>query len=110
MTSQRESLRVVLPAFNEEIRLPLSLHRVREFFSPSKRPCEVLVVDDGSRGRTPAVVRDFTDSWPQLRLISLSRNYGKGSAVRAGMLAATGGRRLFTDTDLSTPLEELSNL
>lgn len=110
VTSQRESLSVVMPAFNEEIRLPLSLRRVREFFSSSERPYEVLVVDDGSWDRTPAVVREFADSWPQLRLISLSRNQGKGAAVRAGMLAATGGRRLFTDADLSTPLEELSNL
>ena len=110
MTSKQSSLSVVVPAFNEEGRLPLSLRRVREFFNGSERPYEVLVVDDGSGDRTPAVVRESADSWPQLKLISLSRNQGKGAAVQAGMLAASGKRRLFTDVDLSTPLEELSKL
>ncbi len=110
MNGQQPSLTVVMPAFNEEGRLPLSLRRIREFFNYSERSYEVLVVDDGSWDRTSAVVREFANSWPQLKLISLSRNQGKGAAVQAGMLAATGKRRLFTDADLSTPLDELSKL
>lgn len=110
MSAAQPLLSVIVPAFNEAARLPLSLARMREFFDASERPYEVLVVDDGSHDQTPTLVLEAASSWPQLRLISLPRNQGKGAAVQAGMLAASGGRRLFTDADLSTPLGELAKL
>ncbi len=110
MSAVRPLLSVIVPAFNEELRLGPSLDRMRAFLESSGRSYEVLVVDDGSRDQTAALVLAAAGSWSQLRLISLPGNQGKGAAVRAGMLAASGSRRLFTDADLSTPLEELAKL
>lgn len=110
MSGPGQSLSVVVPAFNEEARLGPSLHRIRAVLEMSDRPYEVLVVDDGSVDGTAALVREGAGAWPELRLVSLPQNQGKGAAVRAGMLAAVGARRLFTDADLSTPLDELAKL
>lgn len=110
MSAVRPLLSVIVPAFNEESRLGPSLDRMRAFLESSGRSYEVLVVNDGSRDQTPAMVLEAAASWTQLRLISLPENRGKGAAVKAGMLAAAGSRRLFTDADLSTPLEELAKL
>ncbi|MHB1525285.1 MAG: dolichyl-phosphate beta-glucosyltransferase [Candidatus Dormibacteria bacterium] len=110
MSGAAPMLSVIVPAFNEAARLGPSLERMRTFLESSQRPYEVLVVDDGSQDQTAALVTEAASSWPHLRLISLPRNQGKGAAVKAGMLAASGARRLFTDADLSTPLQELGKL
>ena len=68
---------------------------------------EMIVVDDGSRDSTVAVVEQFMAHAPELRLIRFSQNRGKGAAVRAGMMAATGAVVLFSDAALSTPIEEV---
>jgi len=70
----------------------------------------VLVVDDGSRDATVEIAREKARCWPQLRVIPQGVNRGKGAVVRAGMLAARGDLRLFSDADLSTPIEELEKL
>ncbi len=103
-------LSVVVPAFNEELRLPPSLDRIHDFLAARDWRYEVVVADDGSRDRTAELVRQRARTWPQLRLVALPENRGKGAAVQAGMLAATGRRRLFTDADLSTPIEEMDRL
>ena len=105
-----ELLSVVIPAYNEEARLPATLERVREYLDRSPEPYEVIVVDDGSEDGTLRIAREAAAAWPQLRVIGLGRNQGKGAAVRAGMLEAGGGVRLFSDADLSTPIEELPRL
>ncbi|MGC1406318.1 MAG: dolichyl-phosphate beta-glucosyltransferase [Candidatus Dormiibacterota bacterium] len=103
-------LSLIVPAFNEETRLPPSLALIRGELDQAGRVYQVIVVDDGSRDGTSEMVEQAKLTWPQLQLIVLDRNQGKGAAVRAGMLAATGRLRLFTDADLSTPLPEMLKL
>ncbi|MGA9775252.1 MAG: dolichyl-phosphate beta-glucosyltransferase [Candidatus Dormiibacterota bacterium] len=110
MISHDLPLSVVVPAFNEEARLPLSLERIRRHLDGGGRRYEVLIVDDGSIDGTGELVRAKIADWPELHLLRLPRNQGKGAAVRAGMLQVSGMRRLFTDADLSTPIEELAKL
>lgn len=103
-------LSVVIPAYNESSRLPTTLARLRDYLDSAGEPYEVLVVDDGSSDDTVAQAEAAAAEWPQLCVLRLSRNKGKGAAVRAGMLAASGEQRLFTDADLSAPIEELPKL
>ncbi len=70
----------------------------------------MIVADDGSIDGTARLVQARARQWPQLRLVRLGRNAGKGAAVRAGMLAARGDLRLFTDADMSTPIDQLPRL
>ena len=100
-------LSVVIPAFNEARRLPATLARVGEHLAAQGRPHEILVVDDGSADGTADVARA---GGVDVRVLRHEPNRGKGYAVRRGMLAATGARRLMTDADLSTPIEELARL
>ena len=100
-------LSVVIPAFNEARRLPATLARVGEHLAAQGRPHEILVVDDGSADGTADVARA---GGADVRVLRHEPNRGKGYAVRRGMLAATGARRLMTDADLSTPIEELARL
>jgi dolichyl-phosphate beta-glucosyltransferase len=101
---------IVIPAFNEAIRLPASLDRIEKFLSSHRLPAEVIVVDDGSRDGTADVVRQHATRWPLLRLVVAGANAGKGAAVRLGMAAATGRYRVFSDADLSVPIEDLEKL
>jgi len=88
---------VVIPAFNEATRLPSYLEEVVGFFDGRGEPYEVLVVDDGSTDATVETVRATAARQPTVRVLPLGRNRGKGAAVRAGMLVATGALRMFTD-------------
>lgn len=106
----RIDLSVVIPAFNEEERLPAFLDSVLEWPAKQGRRFEVVVVDDGSRDRTAEVALARCADHPNLRVISLSRNCGKGAAVRTGMLAARGSFRLFADADGATAISELPRL
>jgi dolichyl-phosphate beta-glucosyltransferase len=102
------ALSVVIPAYNEAQRLPRSLERLRSFLDARGARYEILVADDGSRdGTAAAAARAGADA---VRVLEGGTNRGKGHAVRRGMLAATGQRRLMTDADLSTPIEELQRL
>jgi dolichyl-phosphate beta-glucosyltransferase len=103
----RPDLSIVIPAFNEERRLGPSLEALRAFVRRRRLRAEVLVVDDGSSDGTAALVRQRAKAFPGLRLVAQPRNLGKGAAVKAGVLASRGQRILFSDADLSTPLEEL---
>jgi dolichyl-phosphate beta-glucosyltransferase len=98
----------VIPAYDEAQRLPRSLARLQEFLGARGTSYEIVVVDDGSRDGTVAVAR--AAGGPELRVLEGDRNRGKGHAVRRGMLAAGGERRLMTDADLSTPIEDLVRL
>lgn len=103
-------LSIVIPAYNEESRLPGSLKVVRSYLEGAGEPYEVLVVDDGSQDSTPGLLDALRPAWPQLQVLRLDSNRGKGAAVRQGMLRARGRLRLFSDSDLSTPIEEMEKL
>ncbi len=108
MTRPRWS--VVIPAFNEADRLPPYLEEVVGYLEGSGAPWEVIVVDDGSTDATADVGLSASRTHRHVRLLALGRNAGKGAAVRAGMLAATGEYRLFADADGATPIGELKRL
>jgi dolichyl-phosphate beta-glucosyltransferase len=103
-------LSIVVPAFNEEQRLPKSLQSIRAYLQSRSLRAEVLVVNDGSTDATAKVVEVSRSGFPELRLITNDRNRGKGFSVRHGMLEAQGEIALFTDADLSTPIEEADKL
>lgn len=109
MTSTPE-LSIVIPSFNEEVRLPASLGKIAEYIRDRRPNTEVLVVDDGSTDRTAAVAESLRDRIPGLRVISNGINRGKGFSVKHGSLEATGEVVLFTDADLSAPIEEAEKL
>jgi glycosyltransferase involved in cell wall biosynthesis len=103
-------LSMVIPAYNEARRLPPTLARLRDYLDAGPDSYQVLVVDDGSDDDTVAVARGVASEWPQLEVLTLPHNQGKGAAVREGMLHARGALRAFSDADLSTPIEELPRL
>lgn len=105
----RPLVSVVIPAYNEERRLPQTLARVHEYLSAQNYPSELLVVDDGSTDNTVRVVQDFARDHAAVQLIQ-NDHRGKGYTVRTGMLAARGHIVLFSDADLSTPIEDLEKL
>jgi glycosyltransferase involved in cell wall biosynthesis len=97
---------IVIPAFNEQARIGATLERVMECSRTRGWKAEVLVVNDGSRDRTAAIVSAAALQYPNLRLIENPGNRGKGYSVRNGMLQARGAIVMFTDADLSAPIEE----
>ena len=102
---------IVIPAYNEELRLPATLESILKRMAESGVPeYEVLVVDDGSSDGTAAVAERFHGERPQVRLLRNPGNRGKGYSVRHGMLEARGEWILFTDSDLSAPIEEVDKL
>jgi dolichyl-phosphate beta-glucosyltransferase len=103
-------LSVVVPAYNEERRLPPTLINMIDFFDRLGLSYEVLVVDDGSSDGTSEIVRKFERVREQVRLIQLPKNYGKGHAVRLGVLNSRGKKILFADADGATPIEEFHRL
>jgi dolichyl-phosphate beta-glucosyltransferase len=106
-------LSIVIPSYNEEKRLPRTLNRIREYFSGRPLPLdqiEVIVVDDGSSDGTVRVAQEWAAKWSSVRLLSNDGNRGKGYSVRNGMLQARGRLALFTDADLSAPIEESEKL
>jgi dolichyl-phosphate beta-glucosyltransferase len=103
-------LSMVIPAYNEARRLPPTLARLRDYLEAGADTYEVLVVDDGSTDDTVFVAQAVAREWPQLEVLTLPQNQGKGAAVREGMLHARGALRAFSDADLSTPIEELPRL
>lgn len=103
-------LSIVIPSFNEEKRLPATLERVADYIKASGRKTEVIVVDDGSTDRTKEVAESFRGRIENLRVVSNGQNRGKGYSVRHGSLEAQGKIVLFTDADLSAPIEEADKL
>jgi glycosyltransferase involved in cell wall biosynthesis len=103
-------LSIIIPSYNEEVRLPETLQRIAEYLPTLRLRTEVLVVDDGSTDRTAAVAESFHGKLTGLRVLSNGTNRGKGYSVRHGMLEAQGDMVLFTDADLSAPIEEAEKL
>lgn len=99
-------LSIIIPAHNEEHRLPPTLKTIDAFLSHQPYESEVVVVENGSQDLTAVVTEAFAADHPRVRLLR-ERGRGKGLAVRRGMLEATGQFRFFCDSDLSMPIEEL---
>jgi glycosyltransferase involved in cell wall biosynthesis len=99
---------IVVPAFNEAERIGDSIRKIDAFVRQSPISFEVIVVDDGSVDKTASVVSHV--QMKRLRLIRNNENHGKGYTVRQGVLAASGKYVLFTDADLSAPIDELNKL
>lgn len=104
------SVAVVIPAYNEAARIEPTLQAIVSCLRGWGRVFEVLVVDDGSRDETSAVVEGLRSDLRELRLIRLAQNQGKGYAVRTGVLNTRHDLILMCDADLATPIEELARL
>ncbi|MFH0937839.1 MAG: dolichyl-phosphate beta-glucosyltransferase [Planctomycetota bacterium] len=102
------TLSVVIPAYNESRRIKQTFREIREWLDKHfSQRYEVIVVDDGSRDNTVALVEEEAAQWPNLRLLRQPKNFGKGAAVRRGCLDARYEYVLFMDADHATPIEEL---
>jgi len=101
---------IVIPAFNEAHRIPATLESVVSCIRARGWSAEVVVVDDGSTDATAQVVRAFVEHAPEVRLMQNPGNRGKGYSVRSGLLNALGEVVMFTDADLSAPMEEAQGL
>jgi dolichyl-phosphate beta-glucosyltransferase len=101
---------IIIPAYNEGARLGKTLDRVLAYVAGQNWDAEVIVVNDGSRDQTPGLVHEYATSNSRLRLLENPGNHGKGYSVRNGMLNASGDLLLFSDADLSSPIEESPKL
>jgi len=110
MNPSSPDLSIIIPSYNEELRLPATLDRIAAYLQTYRGIGEVLVVDDGSKDGTAAVAEYFRIKIPALRVVSNGANRGKGYSVRHGMQEARGKIALFTDADLSAPIEEAGKL
>lgn len=101
---------IVIPAFNESARIVSSLDRILDHVERQHWKAEIIVVNDGSLDGTADIIREYSRNYPSLRLLENPGNCGKGFSVRHGVLEAAGEVILFTDADLSSPIEEASKL
>jgi glycosyltransferase involved in cell wall biosynthesis len=107
---QRPSISIVIPAYNEGARISKALGEVLRVVRERAWNAEVLVVNDGSTDRTAAIVAEFAQVNPEVRLLNNRENRGKGFSVRHGVLNAVGEIVMFTDADLSAPMAEAERL
>jgi dolichyl-phosphate beta-glucosyltransferase len=103
-------LSVVIPAYNEESRIPPTLEKLHRYLKDRYGDFEIIVVDDGSSDNTPSAVENLGQKLDGIRLVRYAENRGKGYAVRTGVLASRGTLVLMCDADLSTPIEEIEKL
>ncbi len=103
-------LSIVIPAYNESARIEAALASVLDCVDARSWDADILVVDDGSTDNTPTIVQQWMEQHPRLHLIQNPGNRGKGYSVRNGLLQAAGEIVMFTDADLSAPIEEAERL
>jgi len=101
---------IVIPAYNESARIPATLHSVIACVRANSWPAEIIVVNDGSTDSTAQLVLEIAVEAPEVRLVQNPGNRGKGYSVRSGILQAVGEIVMFTDSDLSAPIEEADRL
>ena len=101
---------VIIPAYNESRRIVTTLNQVLSFIASNGWDAELIIVNDGSRDDTPEIVQQYAQRNPMMRIIENPGNRGKGYSVRNGMLNARGKILLFSDADLSAPIEEATKL
>jgi glycosyltransferase involved in cell wall biosynthesis len=106
MTNHAEPLlSIIIPAYNEEHRLPKSLDKIVTFVHGQSEPMEVLIVENGSTDRTTAIAEEYASEYPFIRVLHSQK--GKGAAVKSGMMAGRGRYLFICDSDLSMPIEEV---
>jgi dolichyl-phosphate beta-glucosyltransferase len=108
--TRRPDLSIVIPAYNEESRIEPTIRDMVGYCRGARRTFELILVDDGSQDGTSTVGSRLADEFPELRLIRLAANHGKGYAVRTGVVNAIGRSVLFADADGATPIEEIERL
>lgn len=101
---------IIIPAYNESQRIIASLDKIIAYATEQNWGAEIIVVNDGSRDNTAELVREYAKAHPMVKLIENPGNRGKGYTVRNGMMHAHGDILLFTDADLSSPIEESRKL
>jgi len=106
----RPTYSIVIPAFNEDARIEATLQKINAYVSAQNWDAETIVVNDGSNDRTVQIVERYASQNSRMQLISNPGNRGKGYSVRNGMLHASGEILLFSDADLSSPIEEAPKL
>ncbi|MCA1637362.1 MAG: glycosyltransferase family 2 protein [Acidobacteria bacterium] len=106
------TLSIIIPAFDEQARLGETIKKILNFVQRENLATELIVVDDGSNDATLEVAKKNLAEFPRIKtnVIRYEENRGKGYAVRKGLLASTGDIAIFSDADLSTPIEELPKL
>lgn len=110
MDSPRPIYSIIIPAYNEGSRVGATLEKVLAYAAERGWDAEIIAVDDGSRDNTSEIVRGYAEKNPRLRLLENPGNRGKGYSVRNGMVHAQGEILLFSDADLSSPIEEAEKL
>lgn len=103
-------LSIIIPAYNEEKRLPPSLRKIYQWLKKQKISSEIIIVDDGSTDGTLEVVRSWQKKIKKLKIITYKTNRGKGYAVKKGVLVSKGDLVIFVDADLSTPIDQAQKL
>ena len=106
------AISIIIPAFEEEDRLSDSARKILSYIEKEKLSAEFIVVDDGSKDKTAEIARKVCNDFPDLqtKVIRYEQNRGKGYAVKTGFIASRASIALFSDADLSTPIEELPKL
>lgn len=107
---EKIDISVVIPAYNEERRIGPTLEKVYGYFISESPDFEIIVVDDGSRDKTSEITETFSKKYQEIKVFTHKENRGKGAAVKTGILNSKGRLVLFSDSDLSTPIEELQKL
>ena len=107
---KKYDLSIVIPAFNEEKRISGTLEKIHGYIQKHHINAEIIVVNDGSSDKTGQVVKNIFKNIADSVFLDLKKNFGKGYAVKQGVLFAQGKTILFTDADNSTPIEELPKL
>jgi len=103
-------LSVIIPAYNEEKRLPKTLKEIDRYLSKQDYDYEIIVVSDGSKDKTAEVVENLKSQIQNLKIIDNKKNNGKGFVVRQGLMEAKGDFRLFTDADNSTSIDQVEKM
>lgn len=108
-SNEAPHLSIVIPAYNEAVRLPKTLHTILDYLAKQPYKSELIVVDDGSTDNSVALAEEIAQNHSELRVIK-NDHRGKGYTVRTGMLAGNGKYVLFSDADLAVPIEEIEKL
>lgn len=108
----KPEISIIIPAYEEQERLGASVAKVLQYIKTAQPAAELIVVDDGSKDKTAEIAREVCAEFSDVttNVIRYDENRGKGYAVKTGLLAASGDTAIFSDADLSTPIEELPKL